>query len=293
MEDNRYPFLAEVMELMLDAVCVVDREGHFVFVNAAFERLFGYAPAEVIGKPMLAMVFPDDRENTLKTVDAIIAGEMRPIFENRWMHKSGRLVHVMWSARWSEKHQVRIAVARDISEKKRMEAQLEHMARHDPLTGLPNRALLQDRLHMAFAQARREWTQLGLLFIDLDEFKQVNDSHGHLIGDRLLQAVADRLRSCLREVDTAARIGGDEFVVLINNINSAEDAVRIAEKIRVCIAQPYPLDELAIGISSSIGVARYPEHGADYQQLLKGADSAMYRAKTSGGDRAVLLEIFE
>lgn len=118
MENNHLTPLTEVLDLMLDAVCVVDRDGHFLFVSAAFEQLFGYTPEEILGTPMLNLVFREDRDKTLRTVDALLAGELKPIFENRWVHKSGRIVHVMWSARWSEQHQVRIAVARDITEHK-------------------------------------------------------------------------------------------------------------------------------------------------------------------------------
>lgn len=424
---------------MLDAVCVVDRDGRFLFVSAAFEQLFGYAPADIIGKPMVDLVFVEDRDKTLKTVDALLAGELKPVFENRWVHKSGRIVHVMWSARWSEEYQVRVAVARDITEQKHqqskqaalyaiseaayaaadsskllqrvhliigewfpsmnffvalydkeagrltfpyvavafdrnaddckaiaealvalvlhsgqpqlqsstatletiaapllvhhqaigalvvqgsavampytqkhvellqfvatqvatvmqrqeMEAQLQHMARHDPLTDLPNRALFQDRLHIALAHARRNKTQLCLLFIDLDGFKQINDRFGHLVGDRLLQKVANRLRSCIRESDTVARMGGDEFVVLTHGMHCAEDAVQIAEKIRAAIAQPYDITGLQVHISLSIGIALYPQHGDDYQQLLKNADNAMYRAKNSGGDSLMLFDVPE
>lgn len=292
METTHGLFLTDVMDLMLDAVCVVDRAGRFVFVSAAFERLFGYAPAEIIGRPMLDLVFAEDRDKTLQTVDSLIAGEVRPIFENRWVHKSGRVVHVMWSARWSEQHQVRIAVARDVTEQKRMEEQLRQMAQHDSLTNLPNRALLQDRLQVAFAHARRNRSQLCLLFIDLDDFKQVNDSHGHLVGDRLLQSVAERLRGCLREADTAARIGGDEFVVLSDAIPAAEAAVHLAEKIRAVLAQPYDLADISVCVSPSIGIALYPEHGEDYQALFKRADAAMYRAKTAGGNRSQLFYLF-
>ena len=293
MESDRYAFVADVMNLMLDAVCVVDRDGHFVFVSPAFERLFGYAPAEVIGTPMLDLVFPEDRDKTLHTVDSILAGVLKPSFENRWVHKSGRIVDVMWSARWSEEHQVRIAVARDITEQKQLAAHLQRMAQHDSLTELPNRALFQDRLHTAFAHARRDNTQLCLLFIDLDGFKQINDNFGHLVGDRLLQKVAGRLRDCVRESDTVARMGGDEFVVLTHDVSAAGDAVQIAEKIRAAIAQPYDIADLQVRISLSIGIALYPQHGDDYQQLLKSADNAMYRAKNSGGDRSMLFELLE
>ena len=175
--------IADVMELMLDAVCVVDRDGYFVFVSAAFERMFGYAPSDVIGQPMVNMVYEEDRVETLETVDTIISGQVQPRFENRWVRKDGKVVNVLWSARWSEEHQVRIAVAHDITERKEMEARLLYAAGHDDLTCLPNRTLLLDRLQTALTLADREQVGLSVLFIDIDGFKDVNDHRGHAVGD--------------------------------------------------------------------------------------------------------------
>lgn len=277
--------LADVIELMLDAVCVVDRLGHFVFVNKAFERIFGYRANEVIGKPMLDLVFHDDRENTLQTVETLLTGEPKPCFENRWIRKDGQVVHVLWSARWSEEHQVRIAVAHDITERKQMEERLQHMAGHDPLTGLPNRALLLDRIQTALTLTRRDQTHLSLLFIDIDGFKHINDNYGHFVGDALLHKIAQRLRSCVRESDTVGRLGGDEFLVMLNRIRMLDDALMIAEKIRAKLEQPFELESLHLCIAPSIGIANYPDSGEDYQQLIHNADQAMYRAKNAGGNQ--------
>ncbi|WP_461481240.1 diguanylate cyclase domain-containing protein [Porticoccus sp.] len=277
--------LADVIELMLDAVCVVDRRGHFVFVNGAFERIFGYQADEVIGHPMLDLVFHDDRENTLQAVATLLAGEPQPCFENRWIRRDGQVVHVLWSARWSEEHQVRIAVAHDITERKRMEERLQHMAGHDPLTGLPNRALLLDRIQTALTQARRDQTHLSLLFIDIDNFKHINDSYGHFVGDALLEHIARRLKNCVRESDTVGRLGGDEFLILLNRTSTLDDAVVIAEKIRAELEQPFALGGRQLHIAPSIGIAHNPDSGEDYQQLIQCADQAMYRAKKAGGNR--------
>lgn len=277
--------LEDVLRLMLDAVCVVDRRGHFLFVSAAFEKIFGYSEHEVIGKPMIDFVHPDDRVMTLRTVESLMEGIPEPRFENRWIRKDGRVVHLLWSARWSADHQVRIAVAHDITERKQMELRLQHMAGHDHLTGLPNRALLMDRIQTALTQARRDQTHLSLLFIDIDDFKEVNDNHGHPAGDELLRLIAQRLLSCVRESDTVSRLGGDEFLILITGDGILSDVLKIAEKIRAELALPFALGSLQLQISPSIGIAQYPEHGDDYKKLIQQADKAMYRAKKAGGNQ--------
>lgn len=145
-----------------------------------------------------------------------------------------------------------------------------------------------DRLHIALARAKREQAQLGLLFLDLDKFKQVNDSLGHKAGDHLLQMVAQRLQGCIRESDTAARLAGDEFIVLLEDVGTAEDVAAIAEKIRFTLSQAFDLEGLAQYVLPSIGGVIYPLHGDDAQHLLQRADHAMYRAKRAGGNRFLL-----
>jgi diguanylate cyclase (GGDEF)-like protein/PAS domain S-box-containing protein len=277
--------LRDVMDLMLDAVFVVDKAGNFVFVSAAFEDIFGYSPDEVIGKPMLDHVYPEDGIKTLKVVESLLSGKKLPRFENRWVRKDGKIIDILWSARWSEDHQFRIAVAHDITERKLMEQQLHYIAGHDPLTELPNRALLFGRLQTSLGLARREGSHLSLLFIDIDGFKHVNDSYGHLVGDKLLKNIAQRLRDCVRKSDTVGRFGGDEFVVVLNGIDSVDSVLFIAENIRLELEKTYQFDSLNLQLSPSIGVARYPDNGADEQQLIQYADQAMYRAKNAGGNR--------
>ncbi|MGI2143721.1 diguanylate cyclase domain-containing protein [Shewanella frigidimarina] len=277
--------LRDVMDLMLDAVCVVDKAGDFVFVSAAFEDIFGYSPDEVIGKPMIDHVYPEDGVKTLKVVESLIGGKKQPRFENRWVRKDGKIIDILWSARWSEDHQFRIAIAHDITERKLMEQQLHYIAGHDPLTELPNRALLFGRLQTSLGLARREGSHLSLLFIDIDGFKHVNDSYGHLVGDKLLKNIAQRLRDCVRKSDTVGRFGGDEFVVVLNGIDSFDNVLVITENIRAQLEKPYQFDDLNLQLSPSIGVARYPDNGDDEQQLLQYADQAMYRAKNAGGNR--------
>jgi diguanylate cyclase (GGDEF)-like protein len=164
-------------------------------------------------------------------------------------------------------------------ERQQLHARLKRMAQYDQLTQLPNRELLRDRLRAALAHARTVHGHMALLYVDLDRFKQVNDTHGHAVGDMLLQTVANRLKGCVRETDTVARIGGDEFVVLLHSVHAAEDADSVAGKIRQVLAQPMRLDGHDLRIEPSIGVARFPEHGEEEQQLFRHADQAMYAAK--------------
>ena len=445
MKNQSYLSVASVIDLLLDAVCVVDAEGRFVFVSAACKRIFGYTPEEMIGKPMIDLVVPDDRVRTLAAAEEIMSGDPKPHFENRYLRKDGRVVHIMWSARWSEADQLRIAVARDITERKRAESlqsalyaiseaahatkdlvslfqqvhwiigellpapnfcvalrdagidqlsfpyhvaehtgsttppapaarlceelvrtgqpllltpetlpsmpdelqavvdtdsscwlgvplsaqhgpigalvlksesgaarytendkellqfvstqvvtaierkqlygRLAYMAQYDELTGLPNRTLLYDRLGAALARARRNDGRICVLYLDLDNFKQVNDSLGHAAGDLLLQEVAGRLKKCVRDTDTVARIGGDEFVVLLESIKAPEHAVVVTGKIRAALSRPVILSGRSMRILPSIGAAFYPEDGDAGAQLLKRADEAMYVAKAAGDGR--------
>ncbi|MDO8650813.1 MAG: diguanylate cyclase [Undibacterium sp.] len=165
---------------------------------------------------------------------------------------------------------------------------LKHLAQHDTLTGLPNRALFDDRLGQAVAQAQRDQCRMALLFIDLDAFKMVNDTYGHHIGDLLLKAAAVRMEACVRHADTVGRLGGDEFVVLLPYVDVPQDALLVAEKICQGLNLPFDLDKLSLHISSSIGIAVYPEDGSDALALSRSADAAMYLAKVNGGNRARL-----
>ena len=165
---------------------------------------------------------------------------------------------------------------------KEMKQKYQHLAHHDMLTGLPNRSLFTDRLQQMLVQAKRSPTHGALIYLDLDKFKPVNDTLGHNIGDLVLMSIAQRLQAAVRESDTVARIGGDEFVVLLPVIESKLDASTVAEKIRVALEQPFEINGKRIQIGCSVGIAVYPEHGGDEISLMKNADTAMYRAKQNG-----------
>lgn len=444
------PPLPNVTGLLLDAVCLVDASGRFVFASAACERIFGYTQEEIVGKHMYDLILPADREKTRSAASDVLAGQYKTSFENRYVRKDGSIVDVMWSARWSESDQLRVAVARDITERKsaerikqalyaisevahstedlallfekvhgvinehvpapnfvialcdeegacdenskdgekrneqklsyvhreqnrasvplkpdtlvaevvrtgqavfltpetaatkniqgwteigegarycfaiplkapsqtlgaivmlsycesdhyterdleflqliaeriatildrnKMQARFRYMAEYDQLTGLPNRVLLHDRLKTALERARRQEQKLALLFIDLDKFKQVNDNFGHLAGDYLLQVVATRLKTAIRESDTVARIGGDEFAVLLEGAQTQAQANKVIEKILTTLNQPLTYDGHEVNVLASIGVAFYPEHGENERELINHADRAMYATK--------------
>jgi diguanylate cyclase (GGDEF)-like protein/PAS domain S-box-containing protein len=170
-------------------------------------------------------------------------------------------------------------------ERTHRDERLRHLAQFDPLTDLPNRALFDDRLQVALSKSRRREEKLALMFLDLDKFKLVNDTYGHAVGDALLVAVANRIKSLLRESDTVGRVGGDEFVILLHPVVSVDDVTLVAEKIRHALAQTFDLLDQRISISASIGVALYPQHGRDEINLARAADRAMYQAKRDGSDR--------
>lgn len=173
-------------------------------------------------------------------------------------------------------------------ERKQTEERIRHMAQYDVLTHLPNRALFSDRLQVAIAKVKRDKSHMALMFMDLDKFKPVNDRYGHAVGDLLLQEVAVRVQSCVRESDTVGRIGGDEFVILLKAIKKTENALLVGEKIRAALERPVAINGLTLSISASIGIAVYPQHGLDEIQLSKSADDAMYRAKKAGSNRVEL-----
>jgi len=177
-----------------------------------------------------------------------------------------------------------VMVFRDVSMARTMSLRMAYLAQHDSLTELPNRVLLDDRLTQAMAQAKRNRKKLALLFLDIDRFKNTNDSLGHDIGDRLLQSVAQRLLACVRSTDTVSRQGGDEFVILLSELTHALDAAVIADKILLALSAPYEIEPHVLHLTGSIGIVTYPDDGTDARTLMKNADSAMYHAKDNGGD---------
>ena len=276
---KKLPHLAEVLDLLPDAVCVVDVEGRLLFVNASFERIFGYATGEVLGRQIFDLIHPDDRAATVRQAEQVMTGTLQRHFRNRYVHKAGHHVDIQWSAHWLPEHGVRIGVGREVTELRRAERELEHRANHDPLTGLANRHRLQGELQYAIAHAAQIGGGVAVLYLDLDGFKGANDRGGHDAGDSLLREVAKRLQQGLRQGDLVARVGGDEFVVMLPGCRDIAAAQAVADGIRTCLSPPFALPDGPFLLDASIGIACYPRDGGEPNALLTHADRAMYQAK--------------
>lgn len=274
-----------------DIIAILDKKGICRYVSPSQERILGYATAEIIGQPLWKWVHPDEVQLVRRVLGNLLLHPKisSALTEYRVRHKSGSwcVLEALATNLLSEPSVQGIVVnCYDVTERKRAEDQLLHDALHDALTDLPNRALLMDRISQAIARAKRHSCyQFAVLFLDLDRFKVINDSQGHQTGDRLLVAIARRLVACLRPGDTVARIGGDEFVVLLEEVREISDAISLANHIQQAIEQPLHLEGNKISITASIGIAIST---ANYQwpgDILRDADIAMYRAKAMGKAR--------
>ena len=269
-------------------IALLADDGRLLRVNRKMGQILGYTEVELLQRFFQQFTFGDDLPDELALIARLRAGEINDFQrEQRLLHRDGRRVWVDISVsvmRDANARQRFIAVVKDISRRKQAEEALLRMANHDALTGLPNRVLLQDRLAQAIVHAQRARSQVGVMFIDLDRFKHVNDSLGHDAGDRMIVEIGRRLSSSLRESDTVARQGGDEFVVVLPDLASPDDAAKVAQKLLDSLFQPLLLGDQEVFPTGSIGIAMYPRDGHDSQTLLKCADSAMYRAKRQGGN---------
>ncbi len=288
--------LRTLFESTSDAVMLLDEKGFFD-CNLATLAMFGCESKEIFCTKHPADLSPPEQPNGTDSLTLanqhIARANQRGREHFEWVHK--RLdtgapfsAEVLLNAMRIKGRPVLQAVVRDITERKRAEDEIRRLAFYDALTGLPNRMLLNDRLQQALVVAKREQGRGALMFLDLDKFKQINDTLGHNVGDQLLQQAATRMLKCVRESDTVARIGGDEFIVLLRPMDDVQDALKVAEKIRVVLRQPFEVAGHSLSISSSIGIAIYPEHGSDGVELSKHADIAMYQAKDSGRDNIKL-----
>lgn len=270
----------KLIQLMLDPVFVVDGNDQIIFVTDACETLLGYRSDEMIGTSITTYMHPEDLAATRASIIRVMSGRPHVDFRNRYIRKDGGIVYILWSARWFEEEGVRIGVARDVTALWQTEAELRFQAHHDPLTKLPNRLLFNERLASGLRSAHRHQNILALLFLDLNDFKTINDDHGHAVGDRVLCAIARRLENCVRETDTVARMGGDEFTVLLTNIQSRENVSAKVQQILAVMAEPLDAELGEIKMPScSVGVACYPENGEDADTLLSHADGDMYQLK--------------
>jgi diguanylate cyclase (GGDEF)-like protein/PAS domain S-box-containing protein len=283
---------AEIMlRSISDAVISTDRHGRVSYLNPSAERLTGWSISDAIGHAATEVMKVADEFTRAPLVHPLMVAieedrEAKLAPHALLIRRDGTAVPIEDSAApmRSELGSVvgAVAVFRDITASREFDAKLQHLAEHDSLTDLPNRVLFNDRLSQAILAAKRYGKRLAILFLDLDRFKNINDTHGHSIGDRLLQSVAKRLSGCLRYSDTVSRQGGDEFVILLSEFSNPGDARQTADKIATVLNEPHEIDSHVLYVTASIGIVTYPEDGADPETLLKNADLAMYMAKDSG-----------
>ncbi len=283
-----------------DIIYILDPDGHFTFINERIETLLGFSKEEIVGKHYSFLVHHDDMEQAKYVFNERRIGtraaknielRLKCKDDGNTRHFSNRTLAIELSAMGmyqskdesSKSYMGTYGVARDVTERKVAEETISFQAYHDLLTKLPNRALLNDRLSLAISQAKRDDENLAVMFLDLDRFKNINDSLGHMIGDELLQQVSLRLKDCIREGDTLARFGGDEFTMMLPKLHNArDDASKLAEKITNTLKQPFIIDGHELYVSASIGIALYPHDGNNIDNLIKHADVAMYHVKGQG-----------
>lgn len=285
-DEEQLRLAAQVFVSSLEAILITDSRNDIIRVNKAFTDITGYEESEVVGK----------NPRILKS-----GRHKASFYRMMWqtLHSTGNWQGEIWDRRkngeiypkWISIHLVKndqgeianyIALFSDITERKTSFEQIKHLAHYDALTNLPNRSLLNERLDSAIAAAKRQNRKVAVLFLDLDRFKNVNDSLGHFAGDLLLQAVANRLKRCVRGMDTVARLGGDEFVVILSGIREPGDAAHVAQKIHEAMTEPVLIENQEIVTTPSIGISIFPEDGENHVALIKNADAAMYHAKELG-----------
>jgi diguanylate cyclase (GGDEF)-like protein/PAS domain S-box-containing protein len=277
-----------IFDSAMDGILIFNASGQICGINPAAEQIFGYAENQLLGRSM-ALLIPrlaaggSETNEIQRATDGLEAAgtkvrEFTAVRANGESFDSELSISQMQVAGRG----LYIGIVRDITDRKRVHARIEQLAHHDFLTKLPNRALFKDRLERAIAMADRKKGRVGVLFLDLDGFKAVNDQRGHDAGDQMLCAIARRVLATIRHSDTVARVGGDEFTVILNEVGSVEDAAAVAAKILDVVAEPVLVDGLPCTIGVSIGIAIFPDHARAHDALLRGADAAMYAAKQAG-----------
>ncbi len=280
--EERYRML---VENQTDLVIKIGMDGRLLFVSPSFCNLFGKHEEQLLGQPLLPVILQQDQASTSDDFEKMISTHSSYYREylsptvtgNRWVGWALRCI-----LNQAGQPESIIGMGRDITDRKEAESTIEKLAYQDPVTGLPNRTMLHDRLQSAIHRAERDDQGVAVLFLDLDRFKAINDSLGHAVGDELLKQVGKRLLHCVRSSDTVARLGGDEFVVLISALESDHAVGTVVMKILEQLAELFLIDEHEVYITSSIGISIYPRDGRDAEELLKSADMAMYQAKEAG-----------
>jgi diguanylate cyclase (GGDEF)-like protein/PAS domain S-box-containing protein len=284
--DEKLRLAANALENSAESVMISDASGQIVSVNKAFTTMTGYSLDQVVGEsPEFLRSDEHDAAFYAQLWDTVQKtghwqGEIWGKRSNGEIYPQGISISQVKDKVGRSSHYV--SVSSDISKYKQYEARLAFLAHHDALTDLPNRFAFETHLREVLSRARRDGNVVALMFIDLDQFKIINDSLGHVVGDMLLKAAAQRLTGCVRQTDLVARLGGDEFVVVLNGVKSSQEVAKVADKLISVLAQPFLVGGHELSISGSIGVSRYPQDGAEADVLLKNADAAMYRAKELG-----------
>jgi diguanylate cyclase (GGDEF)-like protein/PAS domain S-box-containing protein len=277
-----------------DLLTLLSPDGTIHYKSSPVKRILGYEPEEFVGQSAFDYIHPDDLGYVQKAFSELVADpNLHPCVEYRFLHKDGswRWLESIGSNLLSDPSVGELVInSRDVTERKGLEERLAHQALHDALTGLPNRSLLVDRIEHALVRAKRRGSKVAALFVDLDDFKVINDSLGHEAGDELLVAVAERLRECLRPEDTLSRLGGDEFVILLEDVAGAGETARAAERIAQELRAPFVLTGRELFVTASVGIAFGDGFTQQTADLLRNADLAMYRAKHTGKARH---EVFE
>lgn len=288
LEESELRFRTLLDSMPTISVQGYDEEGKTLYWNKGSEKVYGYSRKEAVGRNLLDLIIPEKMQDGVREAINLMAssGEARHAEELTLRRKDGSPVTVYSSHAViilpDKKPQI-YCIDIDLTDYKQQEAQLAFLAQYDPLTHLPNRHYFANQLDQALKVARRENLQLAVLILDLDNFKNINDSYGHKTGDLLLQRVAEKLQICCRETDSLARLGGDEFAILIEHLDTPEDAARFAQELLQNIQQPMLLEQdLELSTAASIGISLYPTHHDNVEALLQGADAALYKAKSEG-----------
>jgi diguanylate cyclase (GGDEF)-like protein/PAS domain S-box-containing protein len=275
------------LNIMLDhaplSLIVLDERYHVTSWNSEAEKTFQWRSQDMLGKSILSIIVPSRRKDVENTLAEVIQRHDVMRSENLNLRADGSEILCEWLNAPFQDAKDRanfiLCMARDITEQKRLEQQLEQAAHYDPLTSLPNRALILELIKQSLAVAVRQKSRLAILFLDLDGFKAINDSLGHEIGDRLLQAIAGRLQQMIRDCDYAGRLAGDEFLVILQDIGGRENAQAVADKVRDAIAEPLRLKSHRVSVTASIGISLFPDDASDLNMLINQADQNMYQAK--------------
>jgi diguanylate cyclase (GGDEF)-like protein/PAS domain S-box-containing protein len=305
-EQNRHAVQHKIMEEALfdekeraqvtlnsigDAVLCTDKSGNITYLNAVAEKMTGWSYLEAASQPMrkILNILDSKTRQTIQSPLEMEAGQSRTMHSSPHcilIRRDGSELPIEESVAPIHDREGEVTgaviVVRDVSAVRTMVLQMAHTAHHDSLTGLPNRLLINDRITYAIALAQRHMKKVGVLFLDLDGFKHINDSLGHPIGDKVLQSIAERLAGCIRGGDAVSRQGGDEFVVLLSEMEQLEDAAIAARRILEAVTEPHSADQHNLHVTASIGIGVYPDDGLDAETLIKNADTAMYQAKENG-----------